>query len=303
MKFIELKEHIKAHKFFPVYVLTGEDGAVVKLAREQFLRLIELPDFNVSYAKEGELLQCAEVLPLGGAFRIVFGDIKQLGELGDKYLNSPNPSTIIILTGELGKAKLKEGIQIVDCGKLEAGLLAKVIGVRAKEAGVGIDLDAAHLLIEYASRLLSRIELELEKLIGFCGAGAVIGVDSIKAMVSPDLEYKVFELSDAIVRGDKERAMRMLHDMLNEGAGAAQKVFGLLYGHFRRLLFVGLGGDNLADKLGVKDFAVTVARRQADKFSKAKLKSMVDALHEIDYGIKNGKMGDRAALESFVLGV
>ena len=303
MKFSELKEHIKQVKLFPVYILAGDDDFVMKLAKEQFLSLIELSEFNVSYANAGELAASAEVLPLGGALRVIFGVAKQLDEL-DRYLLNPNPSSVIVLTGELGKAKLPVGVQAVDCNRLEASLLIKYIASAVKKAGVSIEVSAANLLIDYSSRFLARIKIELDKLIGFCGEGGVISVDTIKAMVAPDLEYKVFELSDAIIKGNKERALLMLHDMLNEGAGSAQKVFGLLYSHFRRLLYVALAVSDdagLAERLGVKDYAVVLAKRQAGKFSKTKLKELTDRLHEIDYGIKNGKIGDRMALESFIL--
>ncbi|MCL2556776.1 MAG: DNA polymerase III subunit delta [Firmicutes bacterium] len=302
MKFSELKEHLKSGKFFPVYILAGEDDGVVKLAKEQFIKLVDIPDFNVSYVSEGELFTSAEVLPLGSNLRLVFGATKQLNEL-DKYLANPNPSTVIILIGDAGKLKVSKGVEIVDCNRLDVGLLTKFIGLEAKKAGVSIDVDAAYLLIEYCTRFLTRIKSELDKLIGFCGNGKTIGVDAVKTIVAPDLEYKVFELADTIIKGNKERTMRMLDDMLNEGAGAAQKIFGLLYGHFRRLLFVSFGGDDaaLAEKLGVKDYAVTVAKKQADKFSKSKLKRIVDKLHSVDYGIKSGKIKDRIALESFVM--
>ena len=276
---------------------------MVKMAKEMFLSLVEMPEFNVSYAIDGELLSVAEVLPLGGSLRVVFGSSKQLSEL-DKYLLNPNPSTVVVLVGELGKLKTGQGVEMIDCNRLDAGLLTKYIGALVKKTGLTIEVSAANLLIEYCSRLLSRIKTELDKLIGFCGEGGVISAENVREMVAPDLEYKVFELSDAIIKGDKERALLMLHDMLNEGAGSAQKVFGLLYGHFRRLLYVALAQPNdtaLSEKLGVKDYAVAVARRQAEKFSKAKLKGIVDKLHDIDFGIKNGKIGDRIALESFVI--
>ena len=44
----------------------------------------------------------------------------------------------------------------------------------------------------------------------------------------------------------------------------------------------------LAQMLGIKDFAVKKAKAQASKFSKRALKKAVDALYDTDYLIKSG---------------
>ena len=314
MRFDELKNHLSGGDLFPCYYVAGEDAYLVKLALERFFALVEIKELNVSVF-EGNLsvvdvVNAAETLPAFGSLRVVVAPAKIAKDLG-AYLKNPCKSSIIVLVGDAKESKdggkgvsgIPKEIHTLDCNRLPDNLLSAYVLAKLKKANGVIAPNALGLLIEYCSRYLGRIMLELDKLISF-KAGAQITEEDVKLMVAADLEYKVFELSDAVVRRDSARALRILNDMLQEGAGASAKIFGLMYGHFRRLLYTAVSPSDggLSDKLGVKDYAISVARRQAGGFTKAKLKAILDRLHEADANIKSGRMADKQALTDFIVG-
>ena len=110
-------------------------------------------------------------------------------------------------------------------------------------------------------------------------------------MVTADSEYKVYEFTEHVAARRNADAYRVLHELLGKNE-SKQKIFVALYSHFRRLLHVSLSQQSdgeVAKTLGVKEYAVKMARRQAQKFTKKALKSAVDRLTELDVAFKTGK--------------
>ena len=54
--------------------------------------------------------------------------------------------------------------------------------------------------------------------------------------------------------------------------------------------------SEIADALKVKEFAVTMAKRQARAFSAKRLKTVVDKLAELDSAFKSGKIEQNTAV-------
>lgn len=306
MKFSELKRHITQamaqKKFSPCYLAAGDDAYLVAKAEELFLAAIEVKELNVSVipdsAGKEDLYGALNTLPFMSEYRLLILDAKRYNELKD-YLKNPQPCVIVLLKG--GPALSMAGTELVDCSRLTATELTRSCVYECEKNGVTIYADAAELLAEYCGRFMGRVKNELYKLMD-CGQ-SVITAETVKTLVQPEAEYKVFELTDAIVKKDGFKALSILDDMLSEGYGAAPKVFGLLYSHFRRLFAAALSPDdqNLKDYLDVKEFAVTMAARQAKMFSKLKLKRITDSLHKLDFNIKTGKINDKQGLQTFVL--
>ncbi|MCL2822348.1 MAG: DNA polymerase III subunit delta [Firmicutes bacterium] len=310
MKFEQLGQHIKNKQLSPCYLLHGDDDFLILKAKQKLLDLVQMPDFNSLDMGENvavhDLIASAEVLPMISEYRIIFASFKSaLDENFAKYLSNPNRQTLIVLTAapaDKSVGKAIPNIQQIDCNRLDNRSITAFILDKAKKNSANIDDDAINLLIEYCNRFLWRINTELDKLISFVSkSGNPISVTDIKNLVNPDLEYKAFELTDLIMSKRADRALTVLNDMLGEGP----KTFGQLYGHFRRLLLVSISPkeQDLAAKLGVKDFAVSIAKRQAQGYTQLQLKEFVDKLHEVDLAIKSGKMTDKTALTSFITSV
>ena len=289
------------------YILTGDDSFVVKSAVNMFSVFSgEFRDLNFTFfgkdASISEVIAALLTPPMFSEYRVVCvndytGDLKQIKE----YLKNPSSTSVLLFTGALtpnfnGIIPLCE---IVDCNRLEKSYLEGWVVRKAASQKISVSQKAASLLVEYCNRDMNSVYNELVKLMDY--AEGAIDESDVKELVSPQIEYKVFELSEAIAEKNADKAVELVNLMLAEN-NSAVSLMGMLFNHFRRLLFVSLNpkSDTLSSDLKVKEYAVKVALRQAAKFSPRRLKAVFDRLNSLDAGVKAGKISDKNALMEFV---
>ena len=289
------------------YILTGDDSFVVKSAVNMFSVFTgEFRDLNFTYfnkdASISEVIAALLTPPMFSEYRVVCvndytGDLKQIKE----YLKNPSSTSVLLFTGALtpnfnGIIPLCE---IVDCNRLEKSYLEGWVVRKAASQKISVSQKAASLLVEYCNRDMNSVYNELVKLMDY--AEGAIDESDVKELVSPQIEYKVFELSEAIAEKNADKAVELVNLMLAEN-NSSVSLMGMLFNHFRRLLFVSLNpkSDTLSSDLKVKEYAVKVALRQAAKFSPRRLKAVFDRLNSLDAGVKAGKISDKIALMEFV---
>jgi len=312
MRFAELKKHLSQGKFLPAYMVTGEDAFLLQLAAGQFKKLVtEFPELNVSIYEASvdaaSLAAALETLPVMGAYRLVIchevsGDIAVLGQ----YLAAPNPSTIFVFVSSKlpeNLSKLVSRFEIVDCAKLDEKHIEQWVNSKLSETGTQIEPDAIRLLLAYCNHSLTRINLEAQKLALYRAGGMITSAD-IADTVEPNQEYQIYELSDAVGKRQAARIAKILQK-LQAANMPAVTLLGMLYSHFRRLLFCTIdpNSPDLAKKLGVKDYAVKMAKQAAAVFNPKRLKTICDAFHVLDLSIKTGEMGDKLALDFYILDI
>ena len=289
------------------YILTGDDSFFVKSAVNMFSVFSgEFRDLNFTYfnkdASISEVIAALLTPPMFSEYRVVCvndytGDLKQIKE----YLKNPSSTSVLLFTGALtpnfnGIIPLCE---IVDCNRLEKSYLEGWVVRKAASQKISVSQKAASLLVEYCNRDMNSVYNELVKLMDY--AEGAIDESDVKELVSPQIEYKVFELSEAIAEKNADKAVELVNLMLAEN-NSSVSLMGMLFNHFRRLLFVSLNpkSDTLSSDLKVKEYAVKVALRQAAKFSPRRLKAVFDRLNSLDAGVKAGKISDKNALMEFV---
>lgn len=307
MKFTELKKNLMTAPPKSCYILTGDDSFVVKSAVNMFSVFSgEFRDLNFTFfgkdASISEVIAALLTPPMFSEYRVVCvndytGDLKQIKE----YLKNPSSTSVLLFTGALtpnfnGIIPLCE---IVDCNRLEKSYLEGWVVRKAASQKISVSQKAASLLVEYCNRDMNSVYNELVKLMDY--AEGVIDESDVKELVSPQIEYKVFELSEAIAEKNADKAVELVNLMLAEN-NSSVSLMGMLFNHFRRLLFVSLNpkSDTLSSDLKVKEYAVKVALRQAAKFSPRRLKAVFDRLNSLDAGVKAGKISDKNALMEFV---
>lgn len=310
MLFSDLKKHIRSGELFPAYLVTGEDAFLVAGALSMFRALAEpMPDFNLSELTAPEsaaaIVEACECLPLGADRRVVI--VSQcktdLGPIA-AYLQNPCPSTVLVFCAEKPEnnlSKLMAKLTIVDCAKLDKSTVRAWIAAKSSAFGASITAAAADLLIEYCASDMSRVSAELQKLCAYRTDGVVSDAD-VAALVAPTLDFKIFALSEAVAAKQSQKAAVILKSLVESGVSPVM-LLGLLYAHFRRLLYVSVTPpyDRMAADLGVKEYAVKKAKEQATRFTPVRLKRICDWLQAYDYDVKSGKMTDKNALELIVL--
>ena len=80
----------------------------------------------------------------------------------------------------------------------------------------------------------------------------------------------------------------------------------MLLSNFRRMFFAAISKDTpatLAQKLGVKEYAIKVAKDLSRRFTPVKLKNILEFGAELDLKIKSGSMNAENALYYFITNI
>ncbi|QJQ93994.1 MULTISPECIES: DNA polymerase III subunit delta [Halomonadaceae] len=91
---------------------------------------------------------------------------------------------------------------------------------RAGRHGLSMDMEAARLLGERTEGNLLAADQELQKLALLLPPGARVDSATIAGGVQDSARYDVFTLTDACLRGERERASRIMQGLKGEGAEA-----------------------------------------------------------------------------------
>ena len=295
------------------YLVQGEDFYLFEKAKSMILNAckIQMPDLNISSFDEDNFtakafLDSCEAFPIGDEYRIIIlKGITKISETDKKeilaYLKNPVKSTVIIILDYVSKFDfLKKNVEFIDARRMENSLLVKIIVNDLSKLGKTISLEAVNALIESCNGYLTKIQNEIIKLAYFSD-DLLITKQLVDKIVIKDMEYTTFELTEALASRNGDKALRILSLMDSEIG-----VFSLISNHFRRLFFISISemtNLDLAEYLGVKEYAILKARNQLKGFSKIQLRKINKLLEEIDFNVKSGKMNSKNALYFLVFNI
>ena len=319
MKFVELKKDLEK-QIKPAYLISGNDRFLCYSALELIKKSV-----NISMKELNEVVlsgdnltfeqisETASIFPFIDQYRLIQINgfnlkSKEKNNALIQYLNNPLTSSVIIFFNLEGCENIKvlsNKIEFVDCDKIDNKMIARIIKNKAAQIKVDIEDQAIELLILYCNADMARITSEFEKLVCYVGDNAITEQD-IKDLVVQDKEYQIFELAEFIAKGEKEKALDLVYTLSNDGKSAFT-LLTPLYNNYKRALFVSINKDKteteLANLLGVKEYAIRMTKNQIKVFTPKKLKQIVDLLYEADRNIKTGKMNDQVAIKTTVLNI
>lgn len=125
-----------------------------------------------------------------------------------------------------------------------------------------------------------------------------ISEDDVAAICVKETDYRLYEIVEFIANKNYDKAYSSFMEAMNASQDG-QKLFVSLYYYFRRLLYASLSSASnaeIADALGVKEYAITMAKRQAKAFSPKRLLNVVDGLSKLDENFKTGKIEQNSAV-------
>lgn len=318
MKFEELKNNLKS-KIEPAYLLMGVDEFLLSSAYNLIVKYsgMQMEDLNLIKFGEGiidmkDVVRALNTLPVFCDKKIVYLDIRmsKLNELKNikdlqEYLECPNMSSVLIVN--LGSNDIKfidKNIESIDCNRLGINIVSLKIKQIANMSNKNISEETIKLLYDYTLGDLAKITVELNKLISYVGGKDSIEISDIKELVTPSLEYQVFELTDALATKNSIRVYQIISDMKAK-KDEFRTLPAIIFSHFRRLFMVALNQDKnrmeLSKLLGVKEYAVKMSMQQAGLFSKSQLKKINELLSQVDFELKQSNMSIDNAVGLIVL--
>ncbi len=318
MKFVELKKHLITNNFYHCYNLFGDDSFLIDSSKNLLFKyasnqnefdriMLSAENFNqqnvLSILNTPSFFGGNKIVVLTGVEKTKNKDVLKLVE---DYSKFPNSQSIFILISneslfDENKFNSKNFFCNVDCNRLDRNTISSWINATLKEKNATITDEAKLLLIDYTNEYLSRISLELEKLISYSNGN--ITKDDVELLVEKSLEFSVFELTENIGIGNRKKTFEILSHMM-EDKKSAPTVLSLIQNYFRRMLFSAITPKTnlqIANELGVKEYAVKKAKETSKLFSKIALKDIVELCGELDFKVKSGQTNYKNAVYYLIM--
>lgn len=328
---MELKRQIKEDRLKPLYLFYGEEEYLKEfytLRIEEKLPDGGFPEFN-RIKLEGSDIPFSEyddawesfpmmtdrkliLIKDSGIFKLKKGredlhSTDEQKEFWTEKLNHIADDTVVIFSersvdkrSALYKSVSKLGYVVEFDYLSEADLVTWVLK-QCLDSKIKMSKDTAQYLVMRCDLGLNNLNNELQKLLTFC-EGEIYKSD-IDRVVAKSLQVITFELSDAIMAGNAEKALSVLRDLKTVKENAFTILY-LLFSNFDKLLhaklMAGASQSEIASQIGVAPFIARKYVESSKGFSEDALKRMVTRIPEIDLAVKEGRIDEWTALEQYV---
>ncbi len=171
------------------------------------------------------------------------------------------------------------------------------------ELGLAVSDDAAQALIERVGTdenrnvRQRRLVRELEKLAVYGPEEGRVDRETVEAVTMSDVEARVYELAEAVIEGNRERAVLLAEDLRDRGVDIMHVVFAMLRQlhqarHVAAMLEAGASRSDIASALRVPQFVANQIAARAGRADAARLEHALDELAEIDFAVRGGAKVD-----------
>ncbi|MFH1392945.1 MAG: DNA polymerase III subunit delta [Patescibacteria group bacterium] len=181
--------------------------------------------------------------------------------------------------------------------------------IRQSADSLGIDFtsEAIDFLVAVCGVNLWRLDSEIKKLADYSAQGEispkggkikVISKSQIEELAVPGANYKIFELTDAIAKKDKKRALEALCKALDNDEKPTE-LLGLLAWQARNILRLKLNPEK-SSSLKLHPFVLGKAKAAAKLFSIEELNALLSKIIALDLAFKTGNHDEMAELSILI---
>ena len=311
-----------------ITLLLGDESHSRKQAEEDLVSSVfgdASPGFNLATftASDGaeRAVDVAKTVPMMAKHRVVIvrdletAPVELLEELM-RYAAKPNPSTVMILNGK----KTPPAVGGVDRGRRLEGAVKKVGQVQrfksgekdpvrfargfAEQAGCQMDHRTAQFLVELVGGDLGRVAAETNKVIAYVGGTGSIRNEDVEAVCSLVAEAVVWDLTDAVVRRDSDRALSVAHRLLETG-DSSHRLMAMITWQIRQLITL---QDCMHRRMNPKDAGLRMPYRKMEAAQQALRRQPINGVRileqiaEANSGLNRARGdGDRRIFEGLLL--
>lgn len=238
------------------------------------------------------------------------GSTSKDSELIEEYLNHINENTTLVLIVHNDKLDTRKKITklIKRVGKVQEfnDELDTTSLVRRLFKDYNIDYKTIQLFIDRVGNNPLIIQSEINKIKIYKDNDKNITEEDILNLTAKLIEIDIFKLIDYIVRKNKEKALELYYEMLKMNEEPI-KIVVILANQFRimyqskELLKKGYSEKDIASTLKIHPYRVKLAIQNSRNYTSDILLKNLNALADIDIGIKTGTINKDLALELFIL--
>ena len=318
-----IKKALKDKKFDNLYFFYGEETYLSNFYVDAVKKaLIENDEFNYTRLFCDELdrfQESVEAMPVFEERRMVVvtsrdfsAEIKEDNYklLEEMLEDMPDYTYVIFVCGAIKKTSKIFKLLSSKCttcvfDKQKAPSLISWICNVSKKNGYEIDKDTASFLLEYAGSDMTKLLKELEKLMAYELKTKQITEESIKAVVTRTIDSQVFELLDAVMYKNKDKAFDILNQLMREkeepvyiNGGLMRNISGVL--QYKILKAEGNPISAISEKMALRPFTQKKYAEFEKKFSENFLQEMLSSCADCDIGFKTGEMDGYTGLSLLI---
>lgn len=327
-----LREHLKSGVPAGVYLLYGEERYMMAYYVRRIVEMVTGGDdaggFNCRRFEGSDpfsaVEEAAEALPLFAEHKcVIVRDPSMAAEAAERLTALVNglPDTCVLVlhfdtvmpdTKKAAWRKLTEACAahgyVQACDRKAEADAVRLLITGAVRRGCTISGTNASLLLQRVGNDLYLLFNELDKLAAIAGDGGEITREHILSASVQNLEASVFRLSDAILHGDYDRAMGILHVLWTHREEPVT-VLAALSGAYTDLYRAKvLSADGVPLQTGIdtfgyrgREFRLRNAARDAARLTDAALAESIALLAETDMAMKSAPGDRRIMLEQTVV--
>ena len=326
----EFARKILSGKFAPMYLFEGAENYLreqtikhlIDVAVEEGLRDFNVTEISVAKGKLDEALAIARQYPMMSPRRAVvvtgfeaISDEDQLEWLKD-YIRNPVATTVLIFnTPGLDKRRniatmLSKFCEVVSFEPLDEREAApRWIVDYVARAGASIDSATAAFLVGMVGTELQQLSTELDKLITYVGEHGRIARQDVETLVRYSREHSNFELTDALLEGNRKRALTLLEHIfenISDKQGLALMILGAIARSYRNLLICkelmqqNAPNSEIAKAVGMSPYGVTHLNEKARKLETARLLQGIQRIAVTDVALKSSLGTPRLQIELLI---
>lgn len=314
MKFVQLAADLREEGLKPFYLIEGEEAYFRDHAVSAVEKACGLANPSLNHVRyEGEALKKGLSSLMTELYTLPFLDEKRIVRVTEFYptekewetlrpfAEAPCPTTVLMIVNTGAKKselRRKKGVTFVDCAKETEETLSRWLFGMARRADLSLDGDAASLFVRYCDLDAARMSIEIKKLCLLLGEGGRITRETVEEHIAKDVEYKIYELTQAASRGDRSVFSVIAHDLMEKGMDESALLSSLV-SHYRNLADIaGMRGTEaeVAAALGVKPYAVRKLRETASRLGADRARAMYLELYGLAAGMRSGKYTKSGAL-------
>ena len=324
----QLIDDLKAGRYSPVYLLTGEENYFIDVVSDYFENNVideSFRDFDqaivygrdvdmrtvISYAKQFPMMSPIRLVLVKEAQNIATSEWELLAD----YLEHPQTQTLLVFCYRHKKldkrTRAYKAISsygaVMEHNRLYDNELPDWIGKYVNEHKHQVTQRGAMIIAESVGNDLGKIANELSKVFITLQPGEVIDEACIERNIGISKDYNVFELQTALGRRDVVRCNRIVnHFAANPKDNPIQMVLPVLYGYFVKVMIYHQLEDKskAATALKVNPFFVKDYATAAQNYTLGKCASCINYLYEADLrskGLRNtGTVTDGELMKELV---
>lgn len=306
------------------YLLYGTDKSVIDNEKNNIIKKLNINDIIKYEASEDntiDIIEDASTISMFSNKKIIiindcyfFKTGKTLKDISllEQYLEKYNKDTYIIFISNNEKVDsrkkiyklIKKNGQIKECNKQDKNYLTDYVQKYIKENKYKIeDID---YFLKIVGSNLNNITNELDKLFMYKLDNKTITKDDIDKITIKNMENEIFDLTDAVIKGDVPLSLELLDNFVKKDYDEIQ-IMVLLANQFRflfqvkRLLNKNKNYNEIAKILEVNPYRVKFTINKLYSYSEQTLLDNISRLAKLDHDIKLGLINKRLGLELFII--